>query len=103
MRALVATLGLLAVLTSGAWAQTDTTRVCIVKVSGMSCDACARTVEKAAKKVAGVKSAAVSRPTGEAEITYDPARTSPGAIAKRISDATGFKATAPKTEPPKKR
>ena len=34
--------------------------------------------------------------TGTAEVTYDPLKTTPEAIAKVISERTGFKATAPK-------
>jgi copper chaperone CopZ len=74
----------------------------VLKVSGMSCAACAKTVEKAAKKIDGVKAAKVSEPKGEAEITYDPARTSPEAIAKWISEKTGFKTEpAPKGAAPR--
>jgi len=80
-----------------AGAQT-TDKPVVLKVSGMSCGVCAKTVEKEARKIDGVKAAKVSQPKGEAEITYDPAKTSPEAIAKRISDKTGFKAEAPKAD-----
>ena len=73
-------------------------KVCSLKVSGMFCGACAKTVEKAAKKIAGVTSAKVSQPKGVAEITYDPAKTNPDAIAKVITEKTPFKAEAPKAE-----
>ena len=36
------------------------------------------------------------QPKGEPEIIYDPARTSPEVIAKRISDKTGFTGEPPK-------
>jgi hypothetical protein len=48
------------------------------------------------EEIDGVNAAKVSQPKGEAEITYDPAKTFPEAIAKRISDKTRFKAEAPK-------
>ena len=67
-----------------------------LKVSGMSCGECAKTVEKEAKNIPGVKTAKVDQPKGEAEITYDPAKTSPEAIAKTINQKTGFKAELPK-------
>ena len=46
----------------------------------------------AAKKVDGVSDAKVSYKKGVAEVTYDPAKTSPAAIAKAITQKSGFKA-----------
>ena len=69
-------------------------QMCLLKVSGMACGACASAVEKAAKRIEGVTSAKVSQPKGTAEITYDPAKTTPEAIAKAISAGTLFKAEA---------
>ncbi len=107
MKTLVATMGILSMLGLGARAQSgekkETGTVAVLKVSGMSCGACAARVEKAAKKIDGVKSAKVSQPKGRAEITFDPAKTSAEAIAKIIEDKTGFKTAAPpKADPPKK-
>jgi copper chaperone CopZ len=96
MRTIAAALALATMSVLSAVAQQQTDKPVILKVSGMSCSACAKTVEKEAKKIDGVKAAKVSQPKGEAEITYDPAKTSPEAIAKRISDKTPFKAEAPK-------
>ena len=62
----------------------------------MICGTCAATVEKTAKKIDGVRRAKVSQPKGTAEITYDPAKTTPAAIAKIINDNTIFKAEVPK-------
>ena len=76
-------------------AKPKTGEVCILKVSGMFCGACAKTVEKTAKKIDGVKSAKVSQPKGTAEITYDPAKTSPEAIAKAITEKTPFTSEVP--------
>jgi copper chaperone CopZ len=53
-------------------------------------------VTLAAKRIDGVKDCKASYKTGTAEVTYDPAKTTPQAIAKVISEKTGFKATAPK-------
>lgn len=66
-----------------------------LKVSGMSCSACAARVEKAAKEIDGVKAAKVDQPKGTAEITYDADKTTPEAIAKTISKKTPFKTEVP--------
>lgn len=100
MRTILALMGLLAIFGLGATteAQDDKAgKVCVLKVEGMACGACAKTVEKEARKIDGVKAAKVSQPKGTAEITYDPAKTSPEVIAKTISDKTGFKTEAPKS------
>ena len=73
-------------------------QVCVLKVSGMACGACAAQVEKAANKIDGVTAANANQPKGTAEITYDPSKTTPEAIAKTITDKTGFKAEAPKKD-----
>ena len=49
----------------------------------------------AAKRIDGVKDCKASFKKGTAEVTYDPSKTTPQAIAKVISETTGFKATAP--------
>lgn len=66
--------------------------VCTLKIEGMACSACAARVEKEALKIDGVKAAKVSQPKGTAEITFDASKTNPEAIAKSITDKTGFKA-----------
>lgn len=106
MKTLAATMGILSMLGLGAQAQsagkTEADTVSVLKVSGMSCGACAARVEKEAKKIAGVKSANVNQKKGQAEITFDPAKTSAEAIAKIIEGKTGFKAEPPrKADPPK--
>ncbi len=53
----------------------------------------------AAKTVNGVKDCKANYKTGTAEVTYDPTKTTPEAIATVISEKTGFKATAPKKQP----
>jgi copper chaperone CopZ len=56
----------------------------------MACSACAGKVEKEAMKINGVKAAKVDQPKGTAQVTFDARKTSPGAIAKAITDRTGF-------------
>ena len=51
---------------------------------------------QAANSVEGVKSCKASYKTGTAEVTYDPAKTTPEAIAQVIAKKTGYKTTAPK-------
>lgn len=51
---------------------------------------------RAAKTVDGVKDCKADHKKGIAEVTYDPAKTTPALIAKVISEKSGFKATAPK-------
>lgn len=75
--------------------KTEAKQVCMLNVSGMFCGACAKRVEKTAKKIDGVNSAKVSQPKGTAEITYNPAKISPEAIAKAITEKTPFKAEVP--------
>lgn len=67
-----------------------------LKVEGMTCGGCAASVKMAAKRVDGVNDANVSHEKGTAEITYDPKKTSPSAIAKAITENSGFKASVPK-------
>jgi copper chaperone CopZ len=101
MPKVLAAMGLLGMFGIGA-APNQTTdmaktgQVCVLKVSGMICGTCAATVEKTVKKIDGVKQAKVSQPKGTAEITYDPAKTTPEAIAKTFNDKTNFKADVPK-------
>ena len=96
MRKVLVIMGLLSMLGFTAAAQKEQTpatgSICTLKVEGMHCGACASRVEKAAKQIDGVKAAKVNQPKGIAEITYDPERTSPEAIAKTISEKTAFKA-----------
>ena len=50
---------------------------------------------RAAKSVDGVKDCKASYEKRTAEVIYDPAKTSPEAIARVISETTDFKAKAP--------
>lgn len=67
------------------------TEVCTMKVTGMTCAGCETAVKLAAKQIGGVKDAKVSYAKGTAEVTFDPAKTSPDAIAKMIAQKTGYK------------
>jgi copper chaperone len=67
-----------------------------LKVEGMACGVCAGRVEKTALGIDGVKAAKASQRKGTAEITFDPAKTNPGAIAASITSQTPFKAQVPK-------
>ncbi|MGE4056992.1 MAG: cation transporter, partial [Vicinamibacterales bacterium] len=55
------------------------TKVCTVKVTGMTCSGCEAAVRIAAEQIDGVKDAKASYTMGTAEITYDPAKTAPDA------------------------
>jgi mercuric ion binding protein len=68
------------------------TQVCTLKVSGMTCAGCEAAVRIAARSVDGVKDAKVSYAKGEAEVVFDPARTTPDAIARAITEKSGFTA-----------
>lgn len=70
------------------------TKVCTLKVTGMTCGGCEAAVRGAARRVAGVTDVKVSYAKGSAEVTYDPRKTTPEAIAKVITQRSGFKAVA---------
>ncbi|HYU77833.1 MAG TPA: cation transporter [Vicinamibacterales bacterium] len=69
----------------------EATKVCTVKVTGMTCSGCEAAVRLAAKQIDGVKDVKASYAKGTAEVTYDPAKTVPDAIAKTIAQKTGYK------------
>lgn len=69
----------------------EATRICTMKVTGMTCSGCEAAVKIAAKQIDGVTDAKASYAKGTAEVTYDPAKTSPDAIAKAIARKTGYK------------
>ena len=68
-------------------------------ISGMTCAACVSRVEKAARRVPGVGDAAVSLLANSGAFSYDPALTSPPAIAAAI-EKIGFQAAPVTPEPP---
>ncbi len=56
-------------------------------VEGMTCASCVRRVERALTKATGVRAADVNYALGRATVTYDPAETSPRALAAAIAEA----------------
>lgn len=67
------------------------TKLCTLKVTGMTCAGCEAAVKLAAKQIDGVKDAKASYAKRTAEVIYDSAKTSPEAIAKAIAQKTGYK------------
>lgn len=70
-------------------------KVVTLKVTGMTCGGCEAAVQHAARSVDGVTAVKADADKGVAEVTYDPARTTPAAIAKVVTAKSGFKAEAP--------
>ena len=66
-----------------------------IKVSGMTCDACAVSVQKGLEKTKGVKHAQVSSERGVATVVYDDAQVNEQQLRDAINK-TGFKAEPPK-------
>src|SRR4051812_5838506 len=56
-------------------------------VNGMDCASCVGHVERAMKGVPGVRAANVSLARGRASVQFDPAQTTPEAIAAAATDA----------------
>src|SRR3982751_5352481 len=56
-------------------------------VNGMDCASCVAHVERAMRGVPGVRSANVSLARGRASVQFDPAQTTPEAIAAAATDA----------------
>ncbi len=65
-------------------AATEPTEQAELAISGMTCAACVSRVEKAARRVPGVSEAAVNLLAHQGTFGYDPAQTTPGAIAAAI-------------------
>lgn len=76
--------------------------VVTLNVTGMTCGGCEAAVQYAARKVDGVKAVKANSDKGIAEVTYDPAKTTPADIAKVITERSGFKAEAPSPAASKK-
>lgn len=69
-----------------------------LSVTGMTCQSCASTVEKALKKVNGVKDARVNLTEKKATIIVANAKTSVAALIKAVSDAGFSASTKPDVE-----
>jgi Cu+-exporting ATPase len=63
-------------------------------VTGMTCAACVRRIERALSAVDGVASATVNLVTNRATVLYDEARTTPASLARAIAQA-GYGVDAP--------
>jgi len=70
---------------------TETLREIIIPISGMTCAACVRAVERAIKKLPGIKDVNVNLATEKAKVVYDTSSTRISAIKDAISKA-GYKA-----------
>lgn len=64
----------------------------VLDVPGMDCSLCPITIRKALERVPGVLEARAFWPEKRAEVKYDPARTTPEALAAAIGNA-GYPAT----------
>jgi copper chaperone CopZ len=82
----------------------DTSRVSL-RVQGMVCPNCERTVESVLSGTEGVLSAEADRRTESVTVTYDPARTTPEQLAAAVNTQTYYQASlaANPSEPPKVR
>lgn len=58
----------------------------VLKVKGMSCDHCARTVTEALERVDGVERANVDLNAGRAVVEYHDGSASPRALASAVMD-----------------
>jgi copper chaperone CopZ len=57
-----------------------------LKVTGMSCGHCVKTVKETLEAVPGVERASVDLAHGQARVEYDAALTSPRALSNAVSD-----------------
>jgi copper chaperone len=62
-----------------------------VKVNGMTCQGCVRSVKRVLEAVPGVQQADVSLEQSEARVSFDPAQTGVDAFKTAINDA-GYEA-----------
>ncbi len=59
----------------------------VLKVDGMTCGGCVRSVTNVLKGLPGVANAEVSLEKSEAKVTFDPAQANPNVLRKAIEDA----------------
>ncbi len=60
-----------------------------LRIGGMSCASCAQTIEKALRKIEGVREAHVNFASEKAALSYDPSRVTPEKI-KQVIEQTGY-------------
>lgn len=63
-----------------------------LKIEGMTCEGCVRSVTNVLTRQPGVASAQVSLAAGEAQVSFDGAKTNPAALRDAV-DAAGYHAT----------
>jgi len=63
-----------------------------IKIGGMSCDGCVKSITRALQAVPGVSKAQVSLERAEATIAFDPEKVAKPALVEAVEDA-GFTAT----------
>ena len=63
----------------------------VLKVAGMTCGGCVRSVGNVLKALPGVASAEVSLENAEAKVTFDPAVANQAVMRKAVEDA-GYEA-----------
>jgi P-type Cu+ transporter len=66
------------------------------KVKGMHCASCSSVIEKTFKKVDGVRSAEVNYGTEKAKVSFDPSKTNPHDLSRRI-EPLGYSLEIPST------
>jgi copper chaperone len=62
-----------------------------IKVKGMTCQGCVHSVTSVLQAVPGVDAVHVSLATGDAQVSFDPAKTNVAELAEMIEEA-GFEA-----------
>jgi copper chaperone CopZ len=62
----------------------------VLKIDGMKCEECVRTIERALRRARGVKSATVTRADSKARVTYDPDQTSVPRLIETIEKLKGM-------------
>lgn len=70
----------------------------VIKISGMSCKFCAKSVEKSMTSVEGVESVKLDLTSGLATVTYDKQSTNPEKIASIVEKETYFESEVVATE-----
>ena len=63
-----------------------------LKVNGMTCQGCVRSVKKVLQSVSGVAGVEVSLENGEANVSYEPGKVSIERLRAAV-DAAGYEAT----------
>lgn len=64
-----------------------------IRIEGMTCEGCVRSVTKLVAALPGVRAVKVSLTDGKAEVTYDSGAVTPARIREAVEDA-GYEAPA---------